>query len=384
MKTQAAVLYEMGAPRPYAQSRPLHIQEVELSPPHAGEVLVEVASAGLCHSDLSVVNGTRPRAVPLVLGHEAAGIVREVGAGVTAVGPGDHVVFSYVPSCGRCAFCAAGRPALCERGSQANHAGSLLDGTTHFTDREGRRLHHHMGVSAFSHFTVAAEESLVPIHPEVPLEIAALFGCAVLTGVGAVLTTARVDPASSVAVFGLGGVGLSCVMGARVVGAVPLIAVDVVPAKLEIARRLGATHTVDGRSEDPASAIRDLTGGGVAYTFESVGHPDILAQAYEATRRGGTTVSIGLPPPDRRVAVLGVGLVADERTLRGSYMGSAVPRRDIPRLVALYRSGLLPVEALVSRMITLADLNGALDALDRSEVVRQVVRFGGEGRGERG
>lgn len=375
MKTRAAVLVRMGEPPPYAKSRPLRIEEVLLKGPHAGEALVEVLAAGVCHSDLSVVDGTRPRVLPLVLGHEAAGVVREVGPGVVGLQPGDHVVFSYVPTCGRCSFCALGRPALCDAGSRANAAGVLLDGTTHFRDGEGRVLHHHLGVSAFSRYTVAAQESLVPVDPSVPPERAALFGCAVLTGVGAVLNTARVPPGASVAVFGLGGVGLSCLMGARVCGAWPVVAVDVVPAKLELARSLGVTHAVDASTEDPVEVIRDVTGGGADYAFESVGRPRILAQAYEATRRGGTTVSIGLPPPDEHVAIPGAGLVSDERTLRGSYMGSAVPRRDIPRFLGLHTAGLLPVDVLISRVIALEDLNDALDALARGEVVRQVVRF---------
>lgn len=375
MKTQAAVLYRMEHPTPYADSRPLVVEEVELRGPDPGEVLVEIAGAGLCHSDLSVVDGSRPRVMPMVLGHEASGIVREVGPGVHDLAVGDHVVFSFVPACGHCLPCATGRPALCENGARANVAGTLLDGSRHFRNAAGQELNHHLGVSAFAQFTVAAQESLVKIDPSVPLAVAALFGCAVMTGVGAVVNTARVEPGASVAVFGLGGVGLSVVLGARAAGAYPIVAVDLLDAKLALAQELGATHTVNAAREDPVQAVRDLTAGGAAYAFESVGNERVLVQAYQATRRGGTTVTIGLPHPARHFAVPAVSLVAEERTVKGSYMGSAVPRRDIPRFIALYQAGLLPVERLLTRTITLEDVNPAFDALARGEAVRQVIRF---------
>lgn len=376
MKTQAAVLYEMEKPAPYAESRPLVVTEIELEGPGHGEVLVEVVGAGLCHSDLSVIDGSRPRVMPMVMGHEAAGIVREVGPGVYDLRPDDHVVFSFVPMCGHCIYCATGRPALCENGNRANVEGSLLDGSRHFRDPQGRELHHHLGVSAFSHYTVAAQESLVKIDPAVPLEKAALFGCAVITGMGAVVNTARVEPGTGVAVFGLGGVGLSAVMGARTAGAYPIVAVDILDSKLELARKLGATHTVNAKSEDAVQAIKDLTAGGAHYAFESVGNEQVLVQAYQATRRGGTTVTIGLPHPSRMFSVPAVGIVGEERTIKGSYMGSAVPRRDIPRFLALYQAGLLPVDLLLTRTIALEQINEAFDALAKGEAVRQVVRFG--------
>lgn len=300
MRTLAAVLYEMGSPRPYAEHRPLQVREVELRPPEAGEVLVEVVAAGLCHSDLSVIDGSRPRVMPMVLGHEAAGVVRAVGPAVTEVAPGDLVVFSFVPCCGRCRFCAVGRPALCERGNAANARGCLLDGSCHFHDGQ-HALHHHLGVSAFSRWTVAAQESLVRVPNGVPLKVAALFGCAVLTGVGAVLNTAGVPAGTSVAVFGLGGVGLSAVMGARVCGAHPIVAVDVVPWKLQLARELGATHTVDARQPDLVEAVRDATGGGAEFAFECAGSEQVLRQAYEATARGGGDGDRGAAAPQSPV-----------------------------------------------------------------------------------
>jgi len=375
MKTQAAVLYKMESPTPYADSRPLVIVELELAGPGPGEALVEIAGAGLCHSDLSVIDGSRPRVMPMVMGHEASGIVREVGPGVYDLAPGDHVVFSFVPVCGHCIPCATGRPALCENGAKANVAGTLLDGSRHFKDTAGQEMNHHLGVSAFSQFTVAAQESLVKIDPAVPLEIAALFGCAVMTGVGAVVNTARVEPGTSVAVFGLGGVGLSAVLGARASGAYPIVAVDLLDSKLELARKLGATHTVNARTGDAVQAVKDLTSGGAHYAFESVGSERVLIQAYQATRRGGTTVTIGLPHPSRQFTIPAVSLVAEERTVKGSYMGSAVPRRDIPRFIALYQAGRLPVDWLLTRTITLDEINAAFDALAKGEAVRQVITF---------
>jgi len=364
----------MGNSRPYSTSHPLRLEEIELLEPHRGEVLVEVEGAGLCHSDLSVIDGTRPRVMPMVLGHEAAGVVRGTGPDVVEFREGDRVVFSVVPSCGRCRFCAVGRPALCERGNAANAAGCLLDGSCHFR-RGDQTIHHHLGVSAFSRYTVVAQESLVKLEADLPPEIAALFGCAVLTGVGAVFNTARVEPGSSVVVFGLGGVGLSAVLGARAAGANPVVAVDVVPEKLELARAAGATYTVRADQEDAVSAVRDLTGGGADYAFECAGSERVLAQAYHATGRGGTTVTVSLPDPQRSLCLPAVSLVTEERTLKGSYMGSSIPRRDIPRYVAMYQAGLLPVDRLLSRVVRLEEINEAFDALAEGQVVRQVVRF---------
>ena len=375
MKTKAAVLYEMERPVPYATSRPLNIEEVELDPPGPGEVLVELASAGLCHSDLSVLNGNRTWPIPLVLGHEASGVVRETGADVTDLKAGDHVVFSFLPVCGRCPLCVTGRGWLCERGVAANRAGTLLSGACRFHHTDGRKIFHHLGVSGFSHFTVAARESLVKIDADIPLEIAVLFGCAVMTGVGAVVNTAKVAPGTSLAVFGLGGVGLSAILGARLAGAWPIIAVDRLPAKLELARQCGATHTVDASGTDPIMAIKDLTSGGTETTFEAVGNEQVVAQAFGATRRGGKTVAIGLPHPNRQLTIPASTLVGEERQLMGSYMGSCVPQRDIPRFLRLYQAGLLPVQLLKSREIKLDQVNEAFDALDRGDVARQVIRF---------
>jgi len=381
MKTKAAVLYEMGAPRPYAESLPLVIDDMTLADPGRGEVLVEIAGAGLCHSDLSVVDGSRPRKMPLVMGHEASGIVREVGPEVTEFSPSDHVVFSFVPVCGRCLFCASGRGALCEPGAQANIAGTLLSGARRFTNSQSAVCNHHLGVSGFSQLTVAAQESLVRIDASLPLAQAALFGCAVMTGVGAVVNTARVTSGSAVSVFGMGGVGLSAIMGARAIGAYPLVAVDLLDDKLRLAREVGATHTINAAQDDPIAAIRELTQGGTDYAFESVGSETVLIQAYESTRRGGTTITVGLPAPGKMFSVPAVGITLEERTIKGSYMGSSVPRRDIPRYIAMFQAGILPVDKLHTHTLRLEEINAGFDRLAQGQAVRQVIEFASQSAG---
>jgi len=374
MNVRAAVLRAMGMPPPYARSRPLEIGEFELDDPGAEEILVRVRAAGLCHSDLSVIDGSRPRGTPMVLGHEAAGEVVEVGREVKGLAPGDHVVLTFVPACGSCAPCLAGRAALCEPGAAANAAGSLLSGARRWHDHDGGALHHHLGVSAFADHVVVSARSAVRVGRELPFEVAALFGCAVLTGVGAVLHGTRVTPGDSVAVFGLGGVGLSALLGARLAGAGTIVAVDVVAERLERARELGATYVIPGGA-DAVAAVRDVTGGGAAHVIETAGSVQVLADAYAATRRGGTTVTVGLPHPEQLLTLPAVSLVTEERTLRGSYLGSSVPARDIPRFVALHVAGRLPVDRLLTHRLTLDDLNEGFDRLARGEGVRQAVIF---------
>ena len=375
MKVRAAVLREMGLPAPYAQSKPLAIETIELAPPGAGELRVRVLAAGLCHSDLSVIDGSRPRPMPMVLGHEATGEIVELGAGVDGFVLGDRVVFSFVPMCGHCEPCAAGRPALCEPGAQANAGGRLLGGGMRWHDADDAPLQHHLGVSGFAEYTVTSAHSAVRIDRDLPPEIAALFGCAVMTGVGAVINTARVAPGESVAIFGLGGVGLAALLGARAASAYPLMAVDTVSEKLALARELGADLTIDASREDAVAAIREHTRGGAMHVIESVGNEKVLAQAYAATRRGGSTVTVGLPGPQQMLSIPAVSLTAEERTIKGSYMGSAVPSRDIPRYVALYRHGRLPVDRLLSHRLKLDDINVGFDRLKRGEAIRQVVLF---------
>jgi alcohol dehydrogenase len=336
-------------------------------------VLVRVGAAGVCHSDLSVVDGVRPRPVPMVLGHEAAGVVEEVGEGVAHVSVGQHVVFAFVPSCGDCVPCLSGRPALCERGAKSNTAGTLLAGGRPFTRHDGTTVNHHLGVSAFSERTVASAASVVPVPDDLPMQEAALFGCALLTGVGAVLNTARAEPGTTAMVVGLGGVGLAAVMGARLAGCQRVIAVDLDPAKFELAKAVGATDVLLSGAEGALDDVRELTHGGVDYAFEAAGHPSALALAYAGTRRGGTTVGIGLPRPDQTFALPALSLVAEERRLVGSYMGSAVPRRDIPRYIQLYKDGRMPVDRLAGGTFALDRVNEAMDALASGAVARQVL-----------
>lgn len=371
--TRAAVLRRATDEQPFAASSPLSVEEVSLAGPGPGEVLVRIAAAGLCHSDLSVVNGDRPRPLPMVLGHEAAGVVEEVGDGVTEVSVGDRVVCSYVPSCGVCADCAGGHPVRCADAQAANREARLVTGRRPFTDASGAALHHHLGVSAFSELTVVSPRSLVPVPDEVPLDVAAVFGCAVLTGAGAVLNTAVVRPGEAVAVVGLGGVGISAVMAAALAGAHPVIAVDTVESKLAAATAVGATHGVLA-GPDAVEQVRDLTGGGVTVAIEAAGHPAALATAYGATRSGGRIVVAGLPHPRHTIDVPIASLVGEEKSILGSYMGSSVPRRDLPRLFGLYAAGLLPADALLtSRSVPLDDVNGALDRLHTGTEVRQIL-----------
>jgi alcohol dehydrogenase len=311
----------------------------------------------------------------MVMGHEASGIVREVGAEVSKFAPGDQVVFSFVPICGHCRFCASGRGALCEAGAEANIAGTLLSGARRFSDSKATVCNHHLGVSGFSQFTVAAQESLVKIDALLPLTTAALFGCAVMTGVGAIVNTARVMPGTSVAVFGMGGVGLSAIMGARAAGAFPIIAVDKLEDKLKLAGEVGATHTINAADDDPIAAVRELTAGGADNAFESVGNEQVLIQAYQATKRGGTTITIGLPAPGKLFSIPAVSLTMEERTIKGSYMGSSVPRRDIPRYIGMYLAGMLPVDKLHTHTLRLEEINLGFDRLAQGIAVRQVVSF---------
>jgi Zn-dependent alcohol dehydrogenase len=371
---RAAVLREMGLPAPYAQSRPLEIATLELDPPGPGELAIRVGAAGLCHSDLSVIDGSRPRVMPMVLGHEAAGEVIEVGPDVSGFAVGDHVVLAFVPVCGECEHCRAGRPALCDPGAAANTAGTLLSGSRRWHEADGgAELHHHLGVSAFAEQIVVSAHSAVKIDSELPFELAALFGCAVLTGAGAAVNAAHVGSGESVAVFGLGGVGLAALLAAVDAGG-QVIAVDRIPDKLELALALGADHAVFA-DEGTVEKVRELSGGGVACAIETVGSAAVLAQAYAATRRGGSTVTVGLPHPSQELSISAVSLVAEERTLKGSYLGSCVPERDIPHFIELYRAGRLPVERLLTHRLSLDELNAGFDRLASGEAVRQVVVF---------
>jgi alcohol dehydrogenase len=372
MKTRAAVLEKMGVPGPYAESKPLRIREVELAPPGPGEVLVRIEAAGLCHSDLSVINGDRPRPMPMALGHEAAGTVIETGRDVPDLAPGDHVVMVFMPSCGHCLPCAEGRPALCVPGAKANGAGTLLSGARRLIC-DGAPVNHHLGCSAFADYAVVSRASVIRIDPDLPFEHAALFGCAVLTGVGAVLNTAQLQAGQTAAVIGLGGVGLAAVLGAVAAGASRIVAVDLNDEKLALARALGATDTLNATAPDAAASIRDLTGGGVDVGFEMAGSSRAASLAFDVVKRGGSTVIAGLAPPDARMPVPLVQLVAEERSVKGSYIGACVPLRDVPRFIAMHRRGILPVERLVSGHLKLEEINEGFDRLHDGRAVRQII-----------
>ena len=371
MKITGAVLDRIGAQRPYATTRPMRLAELELRDPGPGELLVRIDAAGLCHSDLSVVNGDRPRPLPMLLGHEAAATVVRSGGATQGFGPGDAVVLAFVAPCGACAACDEGREYLCGPAATANGEGRLLRGGGRLEER-GTAVLHHLGVSAFADHAVVDARSAVRVDPTIPSEVAALFGCAVLTGVGAVLNTARVRPGQSVAVFGLGGVGMSAVLGALVAGANPVVAIDPVAAKRELAQSLGATLAV--APEDAALAVNEARTGGVDVAIETAGKASVLLAAYQATRRGGTTVSVGLPNPREQLSIPAASLVAESRTLMGSYMGSAVPRRDIPAYIELWRAGRLPVERLLTSVSPLADINRLLDELASGAALRQILK----------
>jgi len=374
MKTRAAVLRELGLPRPYADSKPLRIETIELAPPGDGEVMVRIAAAGLCHSDLSVINGAVPVPVPLVPGHEASGVIEELGPGVTDLDIGDHVVMMFVASCGKCGFCTEGRPALCEPGRGANIRGTMLRGGTRIT-LDGEDVHHMLGVSCFAEHAVVSRESILKIDRDLPLAEAALFGCAVVTGVGAVLNTAQMRAGSTVAVIGLGGVGLNTLMAARLAGAGRIIAIDLLDNKLDLACRLGATETHNAAEDRLIRNIIKSTGGGVDYAFETAGAVPALELAFAITRTGGTTISAGLPDRDARMQLPAAVLMLGERTLKGSFMGSAVPTRDIPAYIELYRQGRLPVDQLMSERIGLENLNAAFDRLADGASIRQLLVF---------
>lgn len=375
MKIRAAVLKSSPATAPFAESRPLVIEELDLDPPGAEEVLVRIGAAGLCHSDLSVINGNRPRPVPMVLGHEAAGTVVQVGSAIRDLSPGDRVVMTFQPTCGACLPCAEGRPALCIPGAEANGRGVLMSGEMRLHGA-GADVHHHCGVSAYADHAVVSRHSVVRVDADdIPFAELALFGCAVQTGVGAVLNTCRVQPGQSVAIVGLGGVGLAALLGAVAAGATEIVAVDLADDKLALARDLGATRTYNAGQPGLADRIRADTGGGVDHAVELAGAVPAFELAYRITRRGGQTVTAGLAAPTAEFRLPAVNVVADERIVKGSYMGSCVPQRDIPRFIRMYRAGQLPVDRLLTGILTLDRINEGFDLLDQGKAIRQVVVF---------
>ncbi|SED63375.1 alcohol dehydrogenase catalytic domain-containing protein [Streptomyces melanosporofaciens] len=376
MRTTAAVLRAAGSKRPYTTTSPLGIEQLALDAPGAGELLVNIRAAGVCHSDLSVVTGHRVRPLPMALGHEAAGVVADVGPGVSDVAVGDHVVLAFVPSCGACGYCEEGRPALCEAGGAANAAGRLLGGGGRLHDASGTEIKHHLGVSGFAEYAVVDRSSAVVVDKDVPFDVAAVLGCAMLTGFGAVRNTAGVSPGESVAVLGLGGVGQAAVLGAVSCGAWPIVAVDPVADKRALAVALGATHACEpGEAE---GLLRELTGGGSRWVFEAAGISAVMEHAFALTRRGGTAVSVGLPAPDAKVTLPALAFAGEAKTFAGSYMGSSVAQRDIPLLIGMWREGKLPVERLVSGVLPLQEINTAFEELAAGRAVRQLLHPGEE------
>ncbi|GAB4020119.1 zinc-dependent alcohol dehydrogenase family protein [Spirosoma koreense] len=375
MKIRAAVLHEMGKERPYTSSKPLTIETVDLQPPQPGEVLVRIKAAGLCHSDLSVIDGNRPRQMPMVLGHEAAGEVVELGSGVHDLAVGDHVVFSFLPICGHCMPCMTGRPALCANGLASNNKGELLEGGLRLQDSQARPVHHHMGVSGFAEYSVVSRKSIVKIDSTLPFDIAALFGCAIMTGVGAVINTAKLSLGETVLITGMGGVGFAALLGALAGGASKIIVADVNRDKLTKALELGADAVVDSSQPDAVEQVKDLTSGGVNIGFEFAGVVAALEFTYQATARGGKTVTAGLPHPSKMMQLSPTKLVADERTLQGSYIGSCVPARDIPAYISLYQAGRLPVDKLMTHQLKLDDVNIGFERLAKGEAIRQIITF---------
>jgi alcohol dehydrogenase len=373
MKCKAVILKQMGLPRPYTESIPLHIEEVELTPPGDGEILVKIHAAGLCHSDLSVIDGNRPRPLPMVLGHEAAGEVIECGRSVHNIKRGDQVVFYFLPSCGCCLPCVSGKPALCEPGAAANEKGVLLSGSLHLKDSANQKVHHHMGVSAFAEYAVVSEKSVVKIEHPIPYPISALFGCAVITGIGALINTAQLRAGQSVLITGLGGVGFAALLGAAACGASKIIAADINPFKRELALTLGAHEAIDPLEKNSIEIIKDLTRGGVEISAEFAGSIPALEFAYECTRRGGKTVTAALPHPSKKLQISATRLVGEERSLLGSYLGSCVPARDIPAYMQLYQTGRLPVDKLLTHTLRLDQVNEGFERLANGDAIRQVI-----------
>ena len=363
---KAAVLYDPNTP--------LIIEDVELDEPKAGEVLVKIAATGVCRSDYHYMKGEALIPLPVVLGHEGAGIVQKVGEGVSTTKPGDHVILSFVPNCGRCHFCTTGRANLCDKHGATG--ANMYDGTTRL--HKGDQRIHHMGkVACFAEEAVVPEIGCVVIDRDFPMDCAALIGCSVTTGVGAAINTAKVQPGSTVAVVGCGGVGINVIQGARLAGASKIIAIDVQEGKLEFAMKFGATHSINGTQIDSVARVREITGGlGADYTFEVYGSAETIETAYEMARKGGTTVVVGIAPVGAKPGIDAVSLVRQEKSLIGCYYGSSRCSVDFPRMVDLYRSGHLNIDSLITRSYSLDQVNQAYEDLDRGEVGRGIITFG--------
>lgn len=366
MRIRAAVFREPNSP--------FNIETVELEPPRAGEVLVRVAAAGVCHSDWHLMTGATAHSTPVVPGHEGAGIVEAVGDGVTRVVPGDHVALSWAPSCGHCFYCHNGRPSLCETFVEPIWAGTMLDGTTRLT-LDDETLYHFSAVACFAEYTVVPEACCVALDKAIPLEVAALIGCAVTTGVGAALNTVRVKPGSSVVVYGAGGVGLSIIMGAKLAGAARIIAIDTSEAKGNMALSFGATDFLLSNPTTTRAIHKMTSGRGADYAFEAIGLPAVQEACLDAIRPGGTVVLAGISPMGSGTNLPGAILTRQEKTVTGSYYGSANPERDFPLYADLYQRGLLDLDRLVSRRYPLDQINAAYADMLTGETARGLIVF---------
>lgn len=367
MKITGAVLERMDAERPFADSQPITISEVELSSPGPSEILVRIEAAGVCHSDLSVVDGNRPRPTPMLLGHESAGIVEEVGSEVEGISVGDRVSMSFLPRCGECRECKTDGRLPCSVGSKTNNDGVLLHGSEHLS-RDGDKVFHHLGVSGFATHAVVDQASAVVVPHELPADIAAVLGCAVLTGGGAVLNAAKPGPDDTVMVVGLGGVGMAALIVALTQDVKEVIAVDALPEKLERARELGADRVFSPQEVTEQGIIADRV-------IEAAGNVKAFETAYGAIGFGGSMVTVGLPSPTATSTIAPLALTAGAREVKGSYLGSAVPARDIPKYAQLYLEGKLPVDELISSRIPLSKINQAMDELADGRAIRQVIIF---------
>jgi S-(hydroxymethyl)glutathione dehydrogenase/alcohol dehydrogenase len=354
--------------------KPVVVEDITIDSPKRGEVMVKLAACGVCHSDLSATNGTIALPPPLILGHEAAGEVVEAGEGVTGIAVGDHVVISFIYMCGKCRFCSAGRPVLCLEQHKALM--TPLEGTPRTRDRAGKPLGIFSGCGVMAEYATMSVENVVRIDPKIPLDRAALVGCAVTTGVGAVFNTAKVEPGSIVAVFGCGGVGLNVIQGAAIAGAERIIAIDTIAAKLEMAKTFGATDTLLAvQGEDLAKALKKMTGGGPDYAFECVGVGALIEAAYRAIRRGGKAVIVGVARPTDAASFKPMSMVFEEKTLQGSYFGSCVPRVDFPRMLQLNMAGKLKLDELITRRYRIEEAPQAFADLESGKNARGVIVF---------
>lgn len=366
MRFRAAVLHQVDAP--------LRVQEVEMAALRRGDVLVRVRASGLCHTDLEVIQGALAYPLPIVLGHEGAGIVEAVGSDVLSVKPGDHVICSWNPNCGRCFYCDRDQPILCEPFTRHQPQGHLLDGTSRLSV-DGRKLHHFSVVSSHAEYCVVPETGAIVVPKEIPFDRACLIGCGVMTGVGGAARVARIPAGSSVVVIGCGAVGLNAVQGAMLQGAETIVALDRDPARLTMAGLFGATHAVDAGGDDVVGQVKALTGGrGADFVIESAGHPQAFRLSPEILRTGGELVWLGKINVDRDVAFRWGALMGEKRMVRSSY-GGARPRRDFPWLSRLYLAGKLKLDELVTRRIQLEEINEGFAAMTRGEIVRAVIVF---------